>query len=317
MELWNIPLLSRLAPAKTVLIAGAGGGFDVYAGLPLFFALEKAGKEVHLANLTFADLSGIEERPLHPALARVTADSNGSETYFPEKFLCRWFRMVEQRDVAIHSFLKVGVAPLTAAYRALIADLGVDAIVLVDGGTDSLMRGDEAGLGTPVEDMASIAAVHAADVPIKVLTCLGFGVDAFHGVAHRDVLEATADLAREGAFLGAFSLLHEMEEAQRYRAALEWVHAAAPHRPSIVNSSIASAVAGFFGDHHETERTAGSELFINPLMSLYFSYALDAVARRVLYLDAIANTETAFQIAAIIEAFRAERPTRERSPIPL
>ncbi|MFF7988525.1 hypothetical protein ACFZDG_01885 [Kitasatospora xanthocidica] len=33
------------------------------------------------------------------------------------------------------------------------------AVLLVDGGTDILMRGDEAGLGTPEEDMASLAAV--------------------------------------------------------------------------------------------------------------------------------------------------------------
>ena len=30
---------TRLKPARRVLIAGAGGGFDVYAGLPLAVAL--------------------------------------------------------------------------------------------------------------------------------------------------------------------------------------------------------------------------------------------------------------------------------------
>ncbi|AYF28021.1 hypothetical protein CSH63_11305 [Micromonospora tulbaghiae] len=32
------PLFAALAPARDVLIAGAGGGFDVYAGLPLALA---------------------------------------------------------------------------------------------------------------------------------------------------------------------------------------------------------------------------------------------------------------------------------------
>ena len=53
--------------------------------------------------------------------------------------------------------------PLREAYRALIAHHGIDAIVLVDGGTDILMRGDEAGLGTPEEDMLSLAAVAGLD----------------------------------------------------------------------------------------------------------------------------------------------------------
>jgi len=40
------PLLTRLRQHERVLIAGAGGGFDVYAGLPLYFALRAAGKRV-------------------------------------------------------------------------------------------------------------------------------------------------------------------------------------------------------------------------------------------------------------------------------
>ncbi len=36
-------------------------------------------------------------------------------------------------------------------YEALAKELQMDAIVLVDGGTDSLMQGDEEGLGTPME----------------------------------------------------------------------------------------------------------------------------------------------------------------------
>jgi len=49
----TLPLHHELANTRTVLIAGAGGGFDVFSGLPLYFALTAAGKTVHLANLTF------------------------------------------------------------------------------------------------------------------------------------------------------------------------------------------------------------------------------------------------------------------------
>ncbi|XTZ16521.1 hypothetical protein ACQSSU_03785 [Micromonospora echinospora] len=40
--------------AERILIEGAGGGFDVYAGLPLALALWGAGVTVHLANLSLA-----------------------------------------------------------------------------------------------------------------------------------------------------------------------------------------------------------------------------------------------------------------------
>ena len=44
--------------------------------------------------------------------------------------------------------------------------------------------------------------------------------------------------------------------------------------------------------YHPTFRTQGSELFINPLMGLYWAFGLEQVARRCLYLDEIQGTET-------------------------
>ncbi|WP_344507536.1 hypothetical protein [Dactylosporangium maewongense] len=57
------PLFAALAPARNVLIAGAGGGFDVYAGLPLALALWEGGTRVHLASLSFSQLELPVPRP--------------------------------------------------------------------------------------------------------------------------------------------------------------------------------------------------------------------------------------------------------------
>jgi hypothetical protein len=174
----------------------------------------------------------------------------------------------------------MGVQPLYASYKALVDALRVDAVVLIDGGTDSLMRGDEAGLGTPQEDVVSIAAVDLLDVPTKLLICLGFGIDAYHGVCHAQFLEAVAALIQEEGFLGAWSLTAGMPEVALYREATEAVFRVMGQHTSIVQSSILSALEGRFGDYHATRRTAGSSLFINPLMSLYWCFWLDPVARR-------------------------------------
>src|SRR5438270_10396321 len=87
----SLPFFDELEPARRVLIAGAGGGFDVFSGLPLYFALRAAGKEVFLANLSFSSLRPDAGRHLTPTLVEVTADSIGSEYYFPEKHLSQWF----------------------------------------------------------------------------------------------------------------------------------------------------------------------------------------------------------------------------------
>ena len=47
----------KLEKAQNILIAGAGGGFDIYSGLPLYFNLRAQGKRVHLANFSFTHLS--------------------------------------------------------------------------------------------------------------------------------------------------------------------------------------------------------------------------------------------------------------------
>src|SRR5262249_19815049 len=163
--------------------------------------------------------------------------------------------------------------------------LQADTVVLVDGGTDSLMRGDEAGLGTPEEDFCSIAAVDELEVTKKYLVCLGFGVDAFHGVCHAHALEAVAELTQRGAFLGALSLTREMPDVQKYMDAAQAVCEAMPDCPSIVCASIRSALEGHYGDHHRTARTRGSTLWINPLMTVYWCFHLEPAARRILFLD--------------------------------
>jgi hypothetical protein len=179
------------------------------------------------------------------------------------------------------------------------------------------MRGDEAGLGMPEEDIASIAAVDELQVARKYLVCLGFGVDAFHGVCHAHTLEAVAELTREGAFLGALSLTQQMPEVRRYMEAAQAVCQAMPDWPSIVCASILSALEGHYGDHHRTARTRGSTLWINPLMALYWCFRLDAVARRLLYLDAVKRTRTPWDLVDAIDTFRRRCPaTRERAVIP-
>ncbi|MGN9807137.1 DUF1152 domain-containing protein, partial [Micromonospora sp. L32] len=192
------PLFAALAPARNILIAGAGGGFDVYAGLPLAFALWRGGAQVHLASLSFSELELIDRDAwVAEHVAAVQPDTTSPDWYFPERTLARWLA-TQGLPSTVYAFPPLGVQPLRAAYRHLVDQLDIDAVVLVDGGTDVLLRGDESDLGTPVEDITSLAAVAALDVPVKLVTSLGFGIDAYDGVNHVQVLENLAALDRHG-----------------------------------------------------------------------------------------------------------------------
>ena len=52
MEL-NLPIFEHLSSCQNLLIAGMGGGFDIFCGLPIYFELQKRVPQVHLANLSF------------------------------------------------------------------------------------------------------------------------------------------------------------------------------------------------------------------------------------------------------------------------
>lgn len=312
----RIPLIEKLDKAQNILIAGAGGGFDVFCGLPLYFWLKRAGKTVHLANLSSGALGFCDAENPTPALWRITVKTAATK-YFPEMHLAAW--LTERfGETPIFAIAPSGARPVSAAYEWLARTLKPDAIVLVDGGTDSLMRGDEAGLATPEGDAVSLLAVQdLKDIPNKLLACLGFGVDTHHGVCHAHFLENVAALSREDAYLGAWSLAHDSDDFRFYQDACEFTFARLPKQPSIVNTSIIAAVAGSFGDVHATKRTEGSKLFINPLMGLYWSFQLENVTRRNLYLDKIRNTDTAEEVALIIEQFRDSLPsTRPWTTIP-
>jgi len=309
----KIPLFSELEKAETILIAGAGGGFDVFCGLPLFFWLLSAGKKVHLANLSFTELGFSDGEHPVPSLTRVVpTTSGGPANYFPELYLSQWLTE-RYGETPVYAIERTGAKPVLAAYEWLVETLKPDTLILIDGGTDSLMRGDESGLGTPQEDMASLFAANAVKgVERKFLVSIGFGIDTFHGVCHAHFLENVATLIKDNAYLGAWSLMKEMEEFRLYGDAHKYVTVRMSQAPSIVNTSIIAATIGWFGDRHPTKRTEGSELFINPLMAIYWAFQLEQVAQRNLYLERIANTSTYQELSMEIEIFQALQ-TKPRS----
>jgi hypothetical protein len=311
----KLQLPSALEDRERVLVAGAGGGFDVYADLPIYERLRLLGREVFLANLSFTLLEGTDARILTRALRAVEPTTSGADVYFPERALAQFLSGPEE-PVTVYAFEKLGVVPLREAYSYLVKSLNLDAVVLVDGGTDILLRGDEQNLGTPAEDMTSLAAVAFLKIPLRIVACIGFGIDTFHGVCHANWLENAARLNAEEALLGATALLKSMPEAQLYIKAVEACEAGPLPQPSIVNASITSAIEGHFGDYHRGPRTRDSALFINPLMTLLWVFDLDAVARHNLYLTRLANTETIWDVHRAIAEFHSAVQHRPIQNIP-
>jgi len=153
------------------------------------------------------------------------------------------------------------------------------------------------------------------DVSNKILACIGLGVEG--DVSHESVFENIAAITAAGGFLGACDLTAKSKAYQLYEAALAFAHNQPGQQPSVINASIMSSVRGHFGDHHATERTKGSKLWISPLMSLYWFFDLHTVADQNLFTESLKDTVTDKDAAAAIYDFRDSLRLRPAKPIPL
>jgi hypothetical protein len=294
-----------------------GGGFDVFCGLPIYFELQQRGYKVHLANLTYSPIHEYKvDTWLTPSLVGIGSNSSRLSGYHPEYYLARWFHETKQERTTIWCFDSTGVVPLVESYRKLIETLKIEGIVLIDGGVDSLARGDEEMCGTVMEDFASLVAVSALqEIPIRIMACVGMGVEG--DISHALILENIAEITKQGGFLGSSTLLPQVPACQKYESALEYVHKQPNQQPSVVNTSILSAMKGHFGNHHSTERTRGSELWISPLMSLYWFFSIDAVAEQNLFRAQLLETNSIQEVFGTIYEGREQIALRSGTSIRL
>ena len=212
---------------------------------------------------------------------------------------------MQGEQVDIYAFDRIGVNPLKDAYKYLIKTHNIDTIVLVDDGTDSLMFGDEEGLGTPQEDICSMGAVYRSGIKKQFLVSVGFGIDHYHGVSHFRFLENVAKIAKEGGYLGTFQITKEMQEAQLYIDAVKFANQQMKGMESIVSNSIVTALEGKYGNHHSTHRTNGSELWINPLMTIFWSFDNRKVIQQIKYYDLIKDVYTMGEFNGKLAKYRS------------
>lgn len=306
------PYQDLLATSRSVLLAGCGGGYDVVGAIPLYDGLRADGKAVHLASLTIMPgklLETMEAVPEHPQLFEVTPADASETSYCAEVWLARWLEERYGSGARVWCFQRTGVQPLRRAYRHLIDTLGVDTVVLVDGGIDSILRGDETSLGTPGGDLASVAAVAGLTGVETLLACLGFGSELRDGIPHAQALERIAGLCGDGHYLGCAALLPGMDVVAPYLEALEYVthH---QNRRSHVQDVVRRSLSGQFGE-------VMPDTWLSPLTHMYWFFALRGVAESHLFLEALEETSTVWEVNTRIVGLRKGVKIRKPTVIPL
>lgn len=288
--------LARLADPsiETVLVCGCGGGFDFLQGATLLPELERLGKRVVLGSYSFGEPERIDDAPVvftaetGAVVKRVLGHSIPPPDYGPEVHLASF--LDQERPGGAPHFVYAyyarafTVPALRAFYAELVRRHDIDAVILVDGGSDSLMRGDEEGLGDPIEDAVSVGAVAELEgLKLKLLLSIGLGADRFNGVSDAASLRAIAELTEAGGYLGAVSLEPTSPGFTFYKRCVEHVYANQTFR-SALTGFILSATEGHYGGELVPpalrSRVSPGRFFVWPLMAMIWAFDVEAVARR-------------------------------------
>ena len=314
--------LRRLADplVKTVMLCGCGGGFDFVHSLLLYPELKRLGKSVVIGSYSFGDpnrITGDAETIFDSGQAiakRVTGASRPDPYYGPEVHVCSYLDSLypasAPHSVYAYYARAFSVPLLRQLYEQLIQVHAIDAIVIVDGGSDSLMAGDEEGLGDPIEDAVSVTAVASLDPRIvKILVSIGLGTDRYNHVSDAASLRAIAELTQLGGFLGAVSLEPSNPGYRFYRDCLDHIYRGQGFR-SVLSGTIASAIEGWFGRDVVPPLIQGrvkkGELFLWPLMAVLWAFDVNSVARRSLIAQWIVECQSVRECTDAFFAARAK-----------
>lgn len=221
-----------------VLLHGCGGGFDIFNGFFLMRELKRRGHEIHLANYTFTD-DLHRYNPTDSMIVRITGHelrTKKNAAYFPEADLAR------QTGQPVYAVRLHGPARVLPELQALCDRLAIDSIVLVDGGHDAIIFGDEREWGSPLEDTCSIIIASQLRVPhSKFVVCIS---------APTENMDWPLFETRAATLCSQWTPAND-EDTKDFEALLD---VTAPETRSIPNECILACLRGHRAAHYENPR---------------------------------------------------------------
>lgn len=288
-----------------ILIAGCGGGYDLFTGLPLYFELQQKHADIHLMSLTLSarkNTDAEDEKRFPNGLSKITYHE-GTTTDNAEQLLSRALN-----GTSIYCIEENGLKQMTECYRALVSMLKIETVYLCDGGCDSLLSGKETDghLGTPVEDMMSIFIVrrllNEQNIKDAKLVCLGTTVDTFGDIRYSDYQANLEQLRKSGALLSERVLSKKDPNVEKY---IDIFKQCEPSK-SCVNSCIVAGLEGQYGKEKPVllgERIRFGNWNITPEVHTQFVFDLLRVAQHVAYLNELDQYDSSDQIDEFIVRF--------------
>lgn len=189
---------------RPVILAGCGGGCDIYGAMPLYYQFKDSAPEIIIVNLSFAHPGILREQICAEEVVDGCFKINqGSQfddrDYLPE---CLLANKLNHTVYAICNYDTV--QSILNSYLAITRDLNEYDFYLVDGGCDVLLSGNETALATYVEDMMHLKAVLQLQRAQNIYVCaIGLNVDCGHGVLEHELIKRLEDLQDNGTLISS------------------------------------------------------------------------------------------------------------------
>jgi len=284
---------------KNILIAAIGGGYDIFAALPLIYTLTEMGSKVYLSSYSLKSNT-------HGYFCIETTPDIIEGEYYPEKYLYRYLQKQKGfKDIPLKVSRKAGVMEMKEYYKRIMSMWPIDVIVTIDGGVDSLMHGTEKHCGTVMEEFINFAALRDINKPM-IHSCIGMGAEAEEGIEEHVVFQRISELAQDYAFLGSCSLTRGMESYKFYRRGYEDSIANATLESHIHPRIIGSVEGGLIESTSNTSRTlmraTDTHLHLSPLMSIQWFFDGREVIKRNPFMGEMQNHMTILDTLNMIQS---------------
>jgi hypothetical protein len=295
---------------------------DCFGCLPLFY--QNPNREhSFIFNLTFTSTDTFSKgihagivRPLFKDCVLEVTDRSwkGSAEcdayyYFPERKLAlalhrSIYALVpydtskEEKEGATQTFCEPTIQELAEFMRAFLLQHRIEDVYLVDGGCDSLMTGDELGLGTPTEDFFTMKIMEWATSTLPIspkLALIGLDLDTAHGIQRKDLNKRLKRLHP----LWTWNLSLQEPSVAQYR---DIFYRCEPQN-SIVHSMVMGALEGL--NDYVVPQTLAKRLRktlvpITHRLRTMFCYSLEEVVKDCLFWSAIETHLTCDQVDRVI-----------------
>jgi hypothetical protein len=283
---------------KTILLCGCGGGFDFTHSSILIPLLKNLKKKLIFASFSFTEQSLLPQNSkLYYQFKNERANCHivKSDKSWNDKKIekieapeVHFIKVLNQNYPEEEHFIYSMEATyyntkmLKELYEKIINDNEIDAIITIDGGSDSLMKGNEYSLGSIVEDSVTISAISNIKlkrIKQKILGCIGMGCDRFHGVSDAATFRAISELKRSDGFLGGIIIETNHEGYKLYKKIINETNTKQEFHSIIANSVLAS-IEGSNIVPQAIQHRVSPEMDFWPLMGIFWFFNCEKVKER-------------------------------------